>query len=299
MLNPLKTVERARDLGRAVRGAAAAPKARTFQTYTKTNARTGETYTGRKSGTGTPAQNVARRDSDHHKSQQGFGPARLDRSSSNTQAIRGREQQMIERHGGAKSQGGTSGNAINGISPRNSNGPACRGCGNKGIWIMLRGSRPQRVRRTEGSILKVPLGAGKVAYGLVLREPVVAFFDRECEEGDVPPPEALLDTPVAFRLMVMNHAITQGRWPVVGRIPVPDALKIPPPFCKQDEITGRLSIYHEVEPLAPHYERHGTLEECRSLETAAVWDPEHVEDRLRDHFAGRPNIWVEQLRISP
>jgi len=34
-------------------------------------------------------------------------------------AIRGREQQLIEKFGGAKSGGGTSGNAINGISPRN------------------------------------------------------------------------------------------------------------------------------------------------------------------------------------
>lgn len=34
-------------------------------------------------------------------------------------AIRGREQQPIELNGGAKSQGGASGNAINGISPTN------------------------------------------------------------------------------------------------------------------------------------------------------------------------------------
>jgi hypothetical protein len=155
------------------------------------------------------------------------------------------------------------------------------------------------VRRTEGSIVKIPLGGGKAAYGLVLREPLVAFFDGEYEEGDVPEPEALLDTPVAFRLMVMNHAVTQGRWPVVARISVPDPLKTPPPFCNQDGATGRLFIYHEIEPLAPHYERDATPEECRGLETAAVWDPEHVEDRLRDHFAGRPNIWMEQLRIWP
>lgn len=147
--------------------------------------------------------------------------------------------------------------------------------------------------------MKIPLGRGTVAYGLVLREPLVAFFDREFDEGDAPPPKALLDTPIAFQLMVMNHAITQARWPVVGRAPIPNRLQTPPPFCKQDEITGRLSIYHEIERLAPNYEREATLDECRGLETAAVWDPEHVEDRIRDHFIGRPNIWVEQLRIRP
>lgn len=164
---------------------------------------------------------------------------------------------------------------------------------------MLGEPRTKRVRRTEGSIVKIPLGAGTAAYGLVLQEPLVAFFDREFGEGKAPSPEELLNTPIAFRLMVMNHAVTQGRWPVVARAPVPDHLQTPPPFCRQDEITGRLSIYHEIEVLAPHYERGATLDECRGLETAAVWEPEHVEDRIRDHFAGRPNIWVEQLRIWP
>ena len=46
----------------------------------------------------------------------GFGPAEVDKASTNKDAIRGREQQLIEKNGGAKSQGGTSGNAINGVS---------------------------------------------------------------------------------------------------------------------------------------------------------------------------------------
>ncbi|TQF67822.1 hypothetical protein [Pseudoalteromonas luteoviolacea] len=43
----------------------------------------------------------------------------MDKSSSNQDAIRGREQLQIEAYGGAKSQGGTSGNTINGISDKN------------------------------------------------------------------------------------------------------------------------------------------------------------------------------------
>lgn len=164
---------------------------------------------------------------------------------------------------------------------------------------MLAKLNTKRVRRVEGSIVQIPLGAKAMAYGLVLKEPLVAFFDREFDEVDVPRPEVLLETPIAFRLMVMNHALVHGRWPIVARAHIPDHLQMPPPFCKQDEVTGRLSIYHEIDHLAPHYERDATLDECRGLETAAVWDPEHVEDRIRDHFAGRSNIWVEQLRIWP
>ena len=92
---------------------------KTYQTYTKTNPETGEVYSGRTSGYGTPKENVSRRDKKHHMNDKGFGPAALDKSSTNKDAIRGREQQLIDSNGGAKSQRGTSGNAINGISPNN------------------------------------------------------------------------------------------------------------------------------------------------------------------------------------
>lgn len=105
------------------KGAALAGKAtksgKSFQTYTKTNPKTGQTYCGRTSGCGTPEQNVARRDSKHHMNKDGFGPAVLDKSSANSGAVRGREQQLIDAYGGARSTGGTSGNRINGISAKN------------------------------------------------------------------------------------------------------------------------------------------------------------------------------------
>jgi RHS repeat-associated protein len=93
----------------------------TYQTYTKTNLDTGIVYSGRTSGTGTPLENVAARDVGHHMNEQGFGPAVLDRSSPNYYAIRGREQDLIWQNGGAKSEGGTSGNLYNGVSPDDPN----------------------------------------------------------------------------------------------------------------------------------------------------------------------------------
>ena len=94
---------------------------KTFQTYTKTNKKTKEVYSGKTSGTKDPDTNVANRDANHHKNADGFGKAQLDKSSSNSDAIRGREQQLIDANGGAKSQGGTSGNAINGVADSNPN----------------------------------------------------------------------------------------------------------------------------------------------------------------------------------
>lgn len=89
-----------------------------YQTYTKTD-RYGTVYSGRTSGRGAPRENVRNRDRYHHMNSQGYGPAVVDQASSNRNAIRGREQQLIDANGGAQSTGGTSGNARNGIWEHN------------------------------------------------------------------------------------------------------------------------------------------------------------------------------------
>ena len=76
-------------------------------------------YSGRTSEVGTPEQNVSNRNSRHHMNEKGYDPVILDQSSSDYYAISGREQDLIIYHGGAQStEGGTSGNAINGIGPK-------------------------------------------------------------------------------------------------------------------------------------------------------------------------------------
>jgi large repetitive protein len=69
---------------------------RTYQTYTKENPETGQVYSGKTSGYGMPAENVAQRNYGHAYNRLGYGPARLDQSSMNADAIRGREQMLID-----------------------------------------------------------------------------------------------------------------------------------------------------------------------------------------------------------
>lgn len=59
---------------------------------------------------------------------------------------------------------------------------------------------------------------------------------------------------------------------------------------QQDPMSGALSIYWE-KPDGSWGEDPATRAQCAGLERTAVWDPEHLEDRLRDHRAGRPNRW--------
>ena len=122
-VDAVKGLDRASDAAKAANKAVDATgaigKTKTYQTYTKTNRETGQVYVGRTSGNGTPAQNVRRRDQNHHMNKKGYEPAELDKSSSNPDAIRGQEQYLIDKNGGAKSDGGASGNTIRGVARNN------------------------------------------------------------------------------------------------------------------------------------------------------------------------------------
>lgn len=92
-----------------------------FITYLKYKIGSNEIYSGRASGkvekitTKSVTRILRRRDSGHHKNKDGYGKAVLDKYSTKKEAIRGREQILIEHN----EVQGVSGNEINGISKRN------------------------------------------------------------------------------------------------------------------------------------------------------------------------------------
>lgn len=151
-------------------------------------------------------------------------------------------------------------------------------------------------RRTPGQFVEIELGDGFKAFGRVLREPLFAFYDYLTPADTAPALSVLAEQPVAFRLMVMNHAVTRGRWRVFGALPLTPELLTSPDFFKQDPLSGRLSIYNDE--LGLDYERSASRAECEPLERAAIWDPAHVEERLRDYFANRSNRWVQSLKLQ-
>lgn len=151
--------------------------------------------------------------------------------------------------------------------------------------------KPKRQRQRVGDVVQIDLGGGYLAFGRVLENPDFAFYDIRAKQA--PPLEAILRAPVAFRVWVFRAAVTSGRWRVIGTAPLEAHLSMAVPYFKRGSISGKgegLYVYSRGE------ERPATREECETLEVAAVWAPEHVEDRLRDHFAGRPCRWVAGMR---
>jgi len=93
-------------------------------------------------------------------------------------------------------------------------------------------------------------------------------------------------------IAVYKNAVTKGRWLKIGKLPLEQNLqKFPPEFIQDPIEPTQFSIYENGKI------RPAKREECEGLERAAVWEARHVEERLRDHYACRPNYWVEYMKI--
>ena len=147
-----------------------------------------------------------------------------------------------------------------------------------------------RQRRTVGAVLRIPLSGRWHCYAQTLPEADFAFFDLRTDK-EIPVDE-IVRRSVLFREAVIKSAWTTGRWRRVGKASLSRKLAKPVSKFIQDALDpSRFSVYlgGQIRP--------ATRAECEGLQRCAVWDPRHIEDRLRDHYAGIPNKWVESLRI--
>jgi hypothetical protein len=154
-------------------------------------------------------------------------------------------------------------------------------------------TKKKGVRRRIGDIVSIALGEGEYGFAVVLKEPLLGYFDYRSRTPD-PPLTDILMSPIAFKLLTMNHAVTRGTWPVIGSTDASELDADPPWFFKQDPFTGVLTKTRDSVEWLPVDEQ-----DAMRMERAAVWEPVHVVGRLRDHFAGVPNKTVEVQRPRP
>jgi hypothetical protein len=143
-----------------------------------------------------------------------------------------------------------------------------------------------------GAVIRKTLGE-QTYYGRLLEFPWAAFYDYRTGEpsGDM---DEITSRPVLFTLAAHKDLVAPGQWEVVGRRAL-------------EETLGPPAAQRMIDVLDPeHYQliddegniREATREEVEGLEPAAVWEPEHIADRLEDHYAGRPDRWLESMLSS-
>jgi len=147
----------------------------------------------------------------------------------------------------------------------------------------------KKQQRTIGAIVKIDLGNGFFNYAQILKQDI-AFFDIYVKD-ELKNLNILMDKPVLFFLGVYNDVITSGRWGKIGMLLIRKEFESTPNKYIQDALNpNKFELYiTDTGEIAP-----SSKEKCKGLECAAVWEAEHVEERLRDHFSGRPNKYVQE-----
>jgi Immunity protein 26 len=126
---------------------------------------------------------------------------------------------------------------------------------------------------------------------MLWQRPFIAVYDRRSQRqlSD----DEIVTGRVLFVVAVFDRAYAGGRWPIVGHVPLEEAdIPIPDRFMQDLFQPGECQIidrFGRSRPARP--------EECVGLERAAVWEAEHVEERIRDHYAGRPNVHLEYMAV--
>lgn len=149
--------------------------------------------------------------------------------------------------------------------------------------------KPKKVREKIGDIFQVDLGDGIFGYGQVVSKVEYAFFDF-FNEGSIPNFSDVINSNILFGISVDRYVLRDGLWPIIGRFSVSEVAMKKQSFFTHDRFTNEYTIWTQ-EGKYP-----ATPEEIQDLECLASWGHDHVEQRLRDHLAGRPNCIVERFR---
>ena len=140
----------------------------------------------------------------------------------------------------------------------------------------------------EGALLRIDLADGKDAFARVLPNSQVAFYNFFMNHEAPVSTQTIYESSILFATGVMKSAFQSNSWKSIDYQPLEDELLRPREYYIKDVITGRYSKYKSSDGSRVE----STPEECRGLERASVWSVEQIEDRLRDHHAGRPNRWL-------
>ena len=122
-----------------------------------------------------------------------------------------------------------------------------------------------------GDIFQIPLPDGRYAYGKIFRDASIGIYETIFDS----PAELPIDSPFAFIVGLYDDVLKSATWPIIGHEPFNSTEdEWPPPHFIKDVISDDYSVYHKgvIRP--------STETECGGLEQAAVWDVEHIIERI-------------------
>jgi hypothetical protein len=146
------------------------------------------------------------------------------------------------------------------------------------------------IRQKPGQVLRIPLGDGTYGYCQMVDKVRHAFFDFS-DNGEKSDIEKILSSKMIFKCTVDSYVINKGYWEIIGSFPIKEHLTIYEKSFSYNHHSNRYQIFKQGTGFIP-----ASWEEIKDLEPFASWGHTHIEQRLRDHFAGRPNYHVEGFK---
>ena len=130
-----------------------------------------------------------------------------------------------------------------------------------------------KIRVNVGDVFQINLPTGKFAYGRVYQDALVKIYKKVTDEHNNPP---IGSRNFLFQVGMYADLLTTGKLQIVGHDPFKsEEDSWGDPSCIQDPISNNYSIYHKGNI------RDSTKEECEGLEKAAVWDLNHIIERIQ------------------
>lgn len=145
-------------------------------------------------------------------------------------------------------------------------------------------NKPRKRRIKLGDIYEIPLPDGKKAYGRLYKECTLAIYKGRYNDVSELSQKEEYESYIA----VYKELLQDREWPIVAnRNFASEEDAWPPPKVMVDAITKKGSLYYKGVISSCMYE------ECKDLEVVAVWDRQHVVDRLMgidtwEKLLGRP-----------
>ncbi len=149
-------------------------------------------------------------------------------------------------------------------------------------------------RHTEGALVSIPLKNGKFGFGLLLKDPYIAFFDFFSEIESVQ--QYVLTSKILFATSVYNDVITKGRWLKIGKKKLTEEERIIKDTYIQDVIEpNKFRIYDPNTGVM----RTALKIECIGLNQMVIYEANDIEDVLLDYYnTGKLTKWEELNKIE-
>ena len=129
----------------------------------------------------------------------------------------------------------------------------------------------KRQREKVGNLYAIPLPDGKFGFGRLYRDGAIAIYKHIGQSVD----DAPQSEEYQFIVGVYKNVLTCGEWPVIESRPFENEEEAwPPPTFIWDVGTGRYNQYYKGEITS------STKAACKGLERCAVWDAQHIVDRI-------------------